>query len=130
MIGVDTNVLVRYLVHDDPDQTPQARALFHALTPEEPGYLSVTVLVETWWVLGRAYSVSAAGRVALLESLLGIPELVVEARDGIQSALTRAKSGADFADAVIAVSAERAGCDRTVTFDKNAARDAGMTLLG
>lgn len=129
MIGVDTNVVVRYLTHDDPDQTPAARQIFRDLSADAPGFVSMTVLVETWWVLRRSYSTSAATCVDLLELLLGSPELVVESRDIARKALVRAKAGADFADAVIAVSGERAGCERTMTFDKRAAQTAGMTLV-
>lgn len=129
MIGIDTNVLVRYATRDDPHQVALADRLLDRRTPDDPAFIATTVLVEVWWVLGRAYSQPAAQRIELLDTVLASPEVVVESADLVRAALARAKAGADFADAVIAITSERAGCDRTMTFDMAAAERAGMTLL-
>ncbi|MGL5909154.1 MAG: PIN domain-containing protein, partial [Phycicoccus sp.] len=77
MIGLDTNVVVRYLVQDDPDQSAVASTLVDGLTDTDPGYLSLVTVVEIYWVLRRAYRVSAGRCVDLLEDLLDARELRV-----------------------------------------------------
>jgi predicted nucleic-acid-binding protein len=59
MIGLDTNIFVRYLAQDDPVQSPKASELIERqLTEENPGFLSVVVMTETVWVLDRAYGLA------------------------------------------------------------------------
>ncbi|WP_277213803.1 PIN domain-containing protein [Isoptericola croceus] len=129
MIGLDTNVLVRYVVRDDGAQARQADGLIDALTPDAPGFVPLVVLVECWWVLDRAYSYPLDRRRAFVEALLATQELRVEQADTVRAALRRTDDGADLADALIAVGAAEAGCDTVMTFDRRAARVAGMTLL-
>ena len=129
MIGLDTFVLVRYVVRDDAGQAASADRLIDAFSAKEPGFLGTVVLAETWWVLGRAYAFPVDRRLAFVEALLESQELVVEDPDAVRAALQSANAGADFADALIAESAKAAGCTAVMTFDKAAARDAGMTLL-
>ena len=130
MIGLDTNVVVRYLVQDDPDQSAVASALIDELTETDPGYLSLVTVVELYWVLRRAYGVGAGRCAELLEGLLDARELRVDRDTIVRAALTASRGGLDFADAVIAELGRAAGCEHTVTFDQRAARDGAMQLLG
>jgi predicted nucleic-acid-binding protein len=127
VIGLDTNVVVRYLVQDDPDQS--ASALIEGLTETAPGYLSLVTVVELYWVLRRAYKVEASRCAELLEGLLDARELRVDQDAVVRAALTASRSGFDFADVVIAGLGRAAGCDSTVTFDHRAARNGVMELL-
>ncbi len=129
MIGLDTNVIVRYTVRDDPKQTALADAAIDALSSDDPGYVSHVVVAETWWVLRSAYRFPEDRRRQLFEILLDTKELRFEDPDTVRAALTSTRQGADLADALIAQSAVQAGCRSVVTFDKGAARRAGMTLL-
>lgn len=129
MIGLDTNVVVRYLVQDDPDQSAVASAFVEDLTETDPGFLSLVTVVELYWVLRRAYKVDDVRCAELLEGLLSVRELRVDQDTVVRAALTANRGGRDFADAVIAELGRAAGCDHTVTFDQRAARDGAMELL-
>ena len=129
MIGLDTNVVVRYLVQDDPDQAAAASALIDELTDTNPGYLSLVTVVELYWVLRRAYRIGTERCAELLEGLLDARELRVDRAAMVRAALTLSHGGVDFADAVIVEVGRAAGCDHTVTFDQRAARDGTMRLL-
>ena len=130
MIGLDTNVLVRYLVQDEAAQAARAtRLIERELNEREPGFVGLIVLVETCWVLKRLYGATAAELHDTVRDLLDTRQLAVENRALVARALGRATNdGADIADALIAECALSAGCRRTVTFDKAAAK-AGMALL-
>ena len=130
MIGLDTNVLVRYVTQDDPRQSPKATQLVEALTPQEPGSVPVVVAVELVWVLSSCYSFTREQLVQVLDTLLRSREIVMDRADQVLRALrVFSASTADFADCLIAVGAAHAGCDRTMTFDTGAAKAAGMTLV-
>lgn len=129
MIGLDTSVIVRYLVHDDPDQSAVASAVIDAMSESDPGFLSLVTVVELHWVLRRAYKVSAERCANLIEGLLDARELRVDRSTVVRAALTASRAGPDFADAVIAELGRVAGCDHTVTFDRSAARSTEMRLL-
>ncbi len=130
MIGLDTNVLVRYVLQDDPRQSQQASRLFDSLSADSPGFVSVVVLVELAWVLGAGYKIPRAQLAAVLEALLRSKELVIDRADVVAQALQRFGSGgADFADALIERMATAAGCATTMTFDQGAAKAASMTLV-
>ncbi|MGI8417610.1 MAG: PIN domain-containing protein [Nakamurella sp.] len=129
MIGLDTNVVVRYLVQDEPEQSAQASAVIDALTENDPGFLSLVTVVELYWVLRRAYKISATGCAELIGGLLDARELRVGQDSIVRAALIASREGPDFADAVIAELGRAAGCQHTVTFDQRAARSKGMRLL-
>ena len=129
MIGLDTNVVVRYLVQDDLDQSAAASAVIEDLTETNPGYLSLVTVVELYWVLRRAYQVGEDRCADLLEGLLDARELRVGQDEVVRAALTASRGGLDFADAVIAELGRVAGSEHTVTFDQHAARDGAMQLL-
>lgn len=130
MIGLDTNVLVRYLAQDEPLQGAAATQLVESFTEDAPGFLSTVTVVETVWVLERAYKTPRHEVAAILEGLLRAKELVVEQAEihYIALGVYRAR-GADFADAVIAQLGKRSGCVETVTFDRRAAAAVNMRLL-
>jgi predicted nucleic-acid-binding protein len=130
MIGLDTNVLVRYLTQDDPAQAALAtRVIEQELTEDAPGFVGLVALVETIWVLERLYRASADEIRGIVNDLLGCRNIVVENRDVVARALaTSAKNPCGFADAIVAASASNAGCTKIVSFDRKAVR-AGMTLV-
>lgn len=129
MIGLDTNVVIRYLVQDDPEQAAMASMVIDALTEKNPGFLSLVTVVELHWVLRRAYKITAARTAELIEGLLDARELRVERASVVRAAVTTSRRGPDFADAVIAELGRAAGCEHTVTFDQRAAQADGMRLL-
>ena len=128
MIGLDTNVVVRYLTQDDPQQSRRAAQIFeHQLTTAEPGFLSVVTTVETVWVLGRAYGFIGREIAAAVELLLQTDVLVVENEQEVFTAMISLKNGrGDFADALIAALGAKAGCKHTLTFDQKALRLKGF----
>ncbi|MDR2506784.1 MAG: type II toxin-antitoxin system VapC family toxin [Candidatus Accumulibacter sp.] len=130
MIGLDTNVLVRYLAQDDVKQAALANALMDSLTDANPGFVSLVVLVETVWVLESRYGANADKIAQVLETLLHIGSLAVDQAETVWRSLRRFKTeGGDFSDTLIAMLAHDRGCAQTYTFDKGAARYAGMVLL-
>lgn len=131
MTGLDTNVLVRFLVQDDAAQAKSAQDLMATFTEEEPGFICREVLVELVWVLERAYALSRTDIADAINGLLEARELVVEAGDRAAVAIDRyRKGGPGFADQMIALAVQAAGCKATVTFDRKAAGLPGMALLG
>lgn len=130
MIGLDTNVLVRYVMQDDEVQSPVATRLIESLTPERPGFVTIVATIETAWVLARAYRLTREQIARAIDALLRSREIVVDDAADVVQALRMFESGsADFADCLLERRASRAGCERTVTFDTRAAKTAGMTLL-
>lgn len=130
MIGLDANVLVRYVMQDDARQSARATRLVESLTRDEPGFVPLVALVELVWVLGRNYGLARAQVATVLETLLRSQELVIDRAEAATQALARFSSGgADFADALIERIAAAAGCTATMTFDQAAAKGAGMTLV-
>lgn len=130
MIGLDTNVIVRYIAQDDAAQSKKASALIEALSVENPGYITVISLVELVWVLQGAYEASREELLNVLETLLRNRELVIEHSEIIWKAVRAfAASKADFADCMIERFANEAQCEYVATFDKGAAKMAGMRLI-
>lgn len=127
MIGLDTNVLVRYLSQDDPVQSQKATDLIESLTAGEPGFIAMVSVVELVWVLQSCYQATKSEIVDVLETLLRAKELVVERAEVVWQALRRfSDSKADFADCLIERCAHAAECKYTVTLDSKAAKTAGM----
>lgn len=127
MIGVDTNVLVRLLTGDDPDQAGRAANLF----ARESIFIPQTVLLETEWVLRYSYELSPPVVLTAFRNLLGLPQVVVEDSGALVEALSRYEDGMDFADALHLASVREA--DGFATFDarlqKRAGRQARVRLL-
>jgi predicted nucleic-acid-binding protein len=130
MIGLDTNILIRYLTQDDPVQSAKAtQILERRLTPKNPGFVSVVAMVEVVWVLARAYGLTAPEIAASLERLLQVEVLAIENEQEVFTAMVALKQGrGSFADALIAELGARAGCARTLTFDQKAVRLPGFEL--
>ena len=131
MIGLDTNVLVRYLAQDDPVQSPKATELIERrLTRQSPGFISVLAMAETAWVLERAYGLADQDIAAAIERTLQADVLAVESEQEVFTAMIVLKQGrGSFADALIGALDAKAGCTRTLTFDQKALRLAGFELL-
>ena len=130
MIGLDTNILVRYLAQDDPVQSATATEVFERrLTESDPGFVSIVAMVETVWVLERAYRLAAHEIAAAVERILQAEVLVVEYEQDVFTAMIALKEGLGlFADALIAALGARAGCSRTLTFDRKALASPGFAL--
>ncbi len=131
MIGLDTNVVIRYLAQDDPVQSPIATELIERrLSEEDPGFLSVVVMAETAWVLERGYGLGDREIAAAIERLLEADAFVVECEQEVFTAMTALKEGrGSFAEALIGALGAAAGCSRTVTFDRKAVRLPGFESL-
>lgn len=130
MIGLDTNVLVRYVAQDDAKQSPKATRLIESLTVDAQGYISVVSIVELVWVLTACYASSKDETCTVLETLLRTKEIIVEHADVVWKALRLFKENkADFADCLIVWSASEAGCGYTATFDRDAVKYCGMQLV-
>jgi predicted nucleic-acid-binding protein len=131
MIGLDTNVLVRYIMQDDVAQSAKATALLDALTVDAPGWISIVSVIELVWVLGGSYGLDRTQLADALEALLRTKELRVDRAEVVWKAVRGYRgSKADLADCLIACSATSAGCDCTMTFDRGAAKHTGMSLIG
>ncbi|MEO7007770.1 MAG: PIN domain-containing protein [Caldimonas sp.] len=131
MIGVDTNVLVRYFAQDDPKQFARVRRfLEERLREDAPGHVSLVVLVELVWVLVSRYGASRDEVVVVVEELLADSRLRVQDAMAVWAAVDEFEAtSADFADALIVAVDREHGCERTVTLDRRAARIEGMELL-
>lgn len=131
MIGLDTNVLVRYIMQDDPKQSPLATGLVESLSADAPGFVTQVSVVELYWVLWSAYGLDRAQRGSAIDGLLRSKEIIVESAEVVWKALRVFQAGnADFADCLIERAAANAGCTRTMTFDRGAAKACGMQLVG
>ena len=130
MIGLDTNILVRYLAQDDPVQSPLATEIIESrLTEGNPGFISIVAMVETVWVLDRAYGLADGEIAAALERVLQADTLVVESEQQVFTAMIALKEGSgSFADALSGALGAKAGCSTTLTFDKTALRLPGFEL--
>jgi len=129
VIAIDTNVLVRYIVGDDPAQSELASTFIETeLSPEAPGFISLVALVELSWVLRRLYGASAETVATILRTLLASPQIAVENPDAVARAI--AGPHEDVADGLIHEVGRSAGCEKTITFDRKFARGPGVELLG
>jgi|SRR5215472_3862873 len=128
MIGLDSNILVRYLTQDDPIQSPKATELIERrLTKENPGFVSIVAMVETVCVLDRAYELATNEIAAAVERMLQTSVLVIENEQQVFTAMIALKEGrGSFADALIVAQGARVGCSRTLTLDQKALRLPGF----
>lgn len=130
MTGLDTNILSRFFLQDDPLQCPKADQILASLSVDGPGWVGLVTVLELIWVLSSKNRFDRRTIAKTVDQLLSRQEIVVEQAETVQNALRLFRDGkADFADCLISLSAKAAGCSRTVTFDRIAARDAGMELL-
>jgi len=131
VIGLDTNVLVRYLTQDDPEQARRATA---AIAEGTAGggrcHLGVVVLCELVWVLREAYEESKIGILKTLDLILATKQFEIAEKDLVRDALEAYRTGrADFADYLIGVSHREAGCDETVTLNRRLRGADGFHVL-
>jgi predicted nucleic-acid-binding protein len=131
MIGLDTNILVRYITQDDPKQSSKAVRFVESLTAEAPGYVSIVAVIELVWVLGSCYAQTKEDIGEILGTLLRTKEIVVANADTVWKAVRmfNACKTTDFADCLIECLSGAAGCDYTATFDRSAAKHCGMQLV-
>jgi predicted nucleic-acid-binding protein len=131
MIGIDTNILIRYITQDDEIQSELATKFIEKnCTGSKPGYINQIVICEIIWVLRRAYGYDKKIVIQVVEKLLRSSEIVVENSPNIWKALNEYENGnADFSDYLIALSNNNAGCDFTITFDKKASGNKLFKIL-
>ena len=130
MTGIDTNVLVRYLVQDDPDQGRRAaRFITNECSSEEPGLINRIVLCELVWVLETAYGYARENVALALEKILRTTQFRSEDHQEAWSSFREYQDGGDFAGSFIAAVNRRLGCKRTVTFDRKAGRRPDFVVL-
>jgi predicted nucleic-acid-binding protein len=124
VIGLDTNILVRYLVADDPVQSARARHILEEqLSSAEPGYISLVAMAETVWVLDNTYGIGRRAIARTVERLLAADNLRIQNEHEVFAAKVMLESGvASFSDALIGELGISAGCSQTLTFDLKAAR--------
>jgi predicted nucleic-acid-binding protein len=124
MIGLDTNVLARLFVDDNPAQAGAARSFVATrCTKANPGFVNRVTLCETVWVLARVFGYDRSRIIAVIEELLASGDVVLEDHDAVRAALNVfAKRSIDFADILVAEINRSRGCDATATFDRKAAK--------
>ena len=130
MKGLDTNLLVRFLVRDEPTQAAAARRyIIQNCTAQSPGFVNRIVICELVWVLERSYSLARLRIAETVEALLEAEQLQFEDEEDVRTAVAQYRQGGDLADALLVALNRRAGCDYTATFDRKAARLEGFRLL-
>jgi len=131
LIGVDTNVLLRLFIVDDPRQNALAARFFGERSEDDPAYISVVVLAELMWVLEKKFKFARTDSLRVVGGLLDALDVMVEQRELVEWAFAHAThSKIDFSDVLIAEANRQAGAAHTATFDREAARRVpGMELL-
>ena len=130
MIALDTNVLIRYLTRDNPEQAEAARALLQGLTTDNPGFICREVVIEVVWVLERSYRFSRERIANIVVELVATDTLVIEDdNDVAQAAAVYREGSADFSDLMILSAANRVGAQPLYTFDRRFARLDGTELV-
>jgi predicted nucleic-acid-binding protein len=124
MIGLDTNVLLRYIVQDDPVQTPRASEILEEqLTEQEPGFVSLVTILEIVWVLRSLYKQSWPDIANEIEMLLAADTLEVQNEQEVyQAVVALRKWPGAFQDALIGALGTWRGCSITLTFDEKASQ--------
>jgi predicted nucleic-acid-binding protein len=118
MKGLDTSILIRYLVQDDPVQSPRANKIIEKLTVQAPGFVTVVVIAEVAWVLRSRYKATPQEIADAVERILSIGSLRVQNEQQVYEAVVAARSGeGTLADALICTLGKSAGCTKTLTFD-------------
>jgi predicted nucleic-acid-binding protein len=130
MIGLDTNVLVRYIAQDDPRQAAKAAHLIERECSEaRPGFITTVALAELVWVMEECYRSAKPEIVAILQRILRTRQFIVEEAETVWKAVRLFEAArADFADCLIDRINAAHDCEFTATFDRDAAR-AGMRLV-
>lgn len=126
MLAVDTNVVVRFLLNDDQEQAARARRTIDG----RECWLSLTVLLETEWVLRSAARLDPSRIHHILSRFIGLPTITVEQPERVSEALSSFANGMDFADALHLAAAIQAGCGALGTFDRKLAASAHKAEAG
>jgi len=128
MIGLDTNVILRCFIDDDPGQATAARRFVaEHCTQEHPGFIDRMALCELVWVLSRGYRFDRKRAANIIAMLLASRDIVLEDSDAVRAALhVFATRQIDFADALIGEVNRLHGCDATATFDRKASKIDGF----
>ena len=131
MVGLDTNVILRYLLQDDPKQTTLANHIVdHVLSDRNPGFISLVTVLETVWVLRSLLKQTPAEIAIHLEQLLAADSLEVQNEQQVFEAAFALKRGTgEFEDALIGALNAWVGCPHTLTFDKKALRMPYFQLI-
>ena len=131
MLGIDTNVLVRFLVRDDEAQFEKASKLItRGVGAREDVFISLLVLLETEWVLRSRYSLQKKEIVEAISGLLEASDARLEDEPAIEESLFIWKgSAADFADCLIGAHNRRLGCRATATFAATAVKLRAFVVL-
>ena len=131
MISLDSNILIRLATGDTPEQAAACKYLVdHSLTPEAPGFVSTVAMVELFWTLRRIYRFPVAKTLAFIEVVLRSVNIVVERQELVAAAVQSTRQvGTDFADGLIAMIGEAAGCSHTLTLDEAFASTGAARLL-
>jgi predicted nucleic-acid-binding protein len=130
VIALDTNVLIRYLTRDNPEQAEAARALLQGLTTDNPGFICREVVIEVVWVLERSYRFSRERIANIVVELVATDTLVIEDDNDVAQADAAYREGsADFSDLMILSAANRVGAQPLYTFDRQFARLDGTELV-
>ena len=124
MIGLDANVLLRYLTADDAVQSPLARDLIDGcLRDGEPLYVSLVTLVETIWTLRSAFGASRQDLCDTVVALATTDGVRLQEPDAVERAVALSRAtGCDLSDAIVGELGRAAGCAHTATFDITSAR--------
>jgi predicted nucleic-acid-binding protein len=132
MPALDTNVLVRYVVHDDEAQLAAARRLIRKCVADgQTLFVPVTVTLELEWVLRASFEYARDEVMEVLSSLLSAAELSFESERALEVALQLYRNGtADFADCLHIALAAQAGGSPLWTFDRRAAKVSGAQMVG
>lgn len=129
MVGIDTSVLLRYLLRDDEQQYLSAKRVFDSLSRDETGLITQVTLAEMYWVLSRGVRMSRLECLRVVQKLVQSEVLEFDDGERVVQALHLAESGADFADALIEGTMQLFGVTETVTFDRVAAERLGWRDL-
>jgi len=122
MIGLDTNILLRYLAQDDTAQSPRATEIIRRLTEQEPGFVCLVTVLEVVWVLKSLYKRSSQEIANDIEMLLAADTLEIQNAQEIYTAVVALRNGTGtFEDALIGSLGIWRGCSTTLTFDEKAA---------
>ena len=124
MIGLDTNILLRYLAQDDPVQSLRATEIItQQLSEQEPGFVSLVTILEVFWVLKSIFKRSRQNLAGDIEKLLSADTLEVQNEQEVYNGVVALRTGTgSFEDALVGSLGIWRGCSTTLTFDEDAAR--------
>lgn len=128
MIGLDTNLLLRLFVNDDPDQRRRATEFVAAeCTSDDPGFVNCITLCEIVWTLKISYRFDRAAIAKAIGDLLASTDIRMECEGEVAAALAiYARSAVDFADVLVGEVNRARGCSATATFDRKASKLTGF----